>query len=113
MGFNPTKGNKQNWNKPVDAGEYYVDLLGLTAVQAAELQDVEAWTVVDINGVHRTVYRATHIASSIDPTDFAKMGVGSRIYAIGLTTPAIYVKVASSATPDIGDWYLEELTQAS
>jgi len=108
-----TAGNKQNWAREIDSPVSFQDLLGITAAQAALLQFVSGKSVTDIDGVKHNVLTMVHNSASIDPTLYYKAGVGSRIYAVGLATPAIYVKCVDSSPAVIGDWYLEELTQAS
>jgi hypothetical protein len=105
-------GNKLNLAREVDI-QNVGDLLGLTNAQLADVIFASAKSAVDLDGNKRIVWTIIYNKSTITLTDFANAGVGSRIYAVGLSTKTLYVKCAESSPAVVGDWYLEALSQAT
>jgi hypothetical protein len=110
--FVETAGKKPNWAREIDVDNFQ-DMFGLSAAATLKLTVVSGKSVIDQAGQQHHVITAVVTAQTITLTDYAKFGIGSRIYHTGATTPTVYVKCAASANPALGDWYKEELTQHS
>jgi len=112
MSLAETAGNKPNWAREIDSDNFQ-DIFSLTAAAAAKLQVVHGLSVIDQAGVLHNTVDCVATGTTLTMTDYANFGIGSKVWHVGAATPTLYVKCAKSSPGVIGDWYLEELTQAT
>jgi hypothetical protein len=107
-----TPGPKSRWAREVDVNDPE-DVLILTNAQASVFSVISAKAVTDNSGNRWIVVDAVATAATFNLTDCANFGIGSTIKHTAALVPTLYVKVGNSATPVVGDWWKQPLTQAS
>lgn len=103
-------GKKPNWAREIDSNNFQ-DIFGLTAAAAQKLNVVRGESVLDQDGNKRVLVHATSLAATLTLTDYANFQIGSTITHITGGAAIVYIKVASTASPVIGDW--DKLTGAT
>jgi len=105
-------GNKPNWAREIDTDNFQ-DMFGLSAAAAKKLQIVSGKSTKDLDGNNRNIVNAVSFETTrVTLTDYATFPIGSTILQPNISTgPLLFVKVASSTTPVIGDWYEVAMTQ--